>query len=48
MAVEDLAVEQLDGEVIAAFVEAHRVKGRLAAVVARGSRSLMIYWASWG
>ena len=29
MAAEDLAVGQLDGDVIAAFVEAHRVKGRV-------------------
>ncbi|MGZ4332442.1 MAG: tyrosine-type recombinase/integrase, partial [Solirubrobacteraceae bacterium] len=43
MAAEDLVVEQLDGEVIAAFVEAHRARGRFAAVVARGSRSLLIY-----
>ena len=28
MAEEDLAVEQLDGEVIAAFAEAHRAGGR--------------------
>ncbi len=33
MAAEGLAVEQLDGEVIAAFVEAHRARGRFAAVV---------------
>ena len=43
MAAEDLVVGQLDGDVIAAFVEAHRVEGRFAAVVARGSRSLLIY-----
>ena len=48
MAAEDLAVERLDGEVIAAFVEAHRVKGRFAAVVARGSRSLLIYLSELG
>jgi hypothetical protein len=48
MAAEDLAVAQLDSEVIAAFVEAHRVEGRSAAVVARGSRSLPIYLRELG
>ena len=48
MVAEDLAVGQLDGDVIAAFVEAHRVKGRVAAVVARGSRSLLIYLRELG
>jgi integrase len=48
MAAEDLGVGQFDGEVIAAFVEAHRVKGRFAAVVARGSRSLPIYLRELG
>ena len=48
MAAEDLAVGQLDGEVIEAFVEAHRVTGRFAAVVARGSRSLVIYLRELG
>ena len=48
MAAEDVAVEQLNGEVIAAFVEAHRVTGRFAAVVARGSRSLLIYLRELG
>ena len=48
MAAEDVAVGQLDGDVIAAFVETHRVKGRFAAVVARGSRSLMIYLRELG
>ena len=48
MVAEDLAVGQLDGDVIAAFVEAHRVNGRVAAVVARGSRSLLIYLRELG
>ena len=48
MAAEDVAVGQLDGDVIAAFVETHRVKGRFAAVVARGSRSLVIYLRELG
>ena len=48
MVAEDLAVGQLDGDVIAAFAEAHRVKGRFAAVVARGSRSLLIYLRELG
>jgi integrase len=45
---EDLAVGQLNGGVIAAFVDAHRVKGRVAPVVARGSRSLLIYLRELG
>jgi site-specific recombinase XerD len=48
MVAEDLAVGQLDGEVIAAFVDAHRVEGRVAAAVARGSRSLLIYLRELG
>jgi len=48
MAAEDLVVGQLDGDVIAAFVEAHGVEGRFAAVIARGSRSLMIYLRELG
>ena len=48
MVAEDLEVGQLDGDVIAAFAEAHRVKGRFAAVVARGSRSLLIYLRELG
>ncbi len=48
MVAEDLAFGQLDGDVIAAFAEAHRVKGRFAAVVARGSRSLLIYLRELG
>jgi site-specific recombinase XerD len=48
MVAEDLAVDQLDGEVIAAFVGAHRVEGRVAPAVARGSRSLMIYLRELG
>lgn len=40
---EDLAVAQLNGAVIAAFADAHRVKGRVAPVLARGSRSLLVY-----
>jgi hypothetical protein len=39
MVAEDLAVGQLDGDVIAAFVDAHRVNGRVAAVVARPALS---------
>ena len=48
MAVEDLAVGQLDGDVIAGFVEAHRVERGAAAVVARGSRSLLVYLRELG
>lgn len=48
MVAEDLEVGQLDGEVIAAFVDAHRADGRVAAVVARGSRSLLIYLRELG
>lgn len=48
MDAEDLAVGQLNGDVIAAFVDAHRVKGRVAPVVARGSRALLIYLRELG
>jgi site-specific recombinase XerD len=48
MVAEDLGVGQLDGNVMAAFVDAHRVEGRVAAVVARGSRSLVIYLRELG
>jgi site-specific recombinase XerD len=48
MVAEDVEVGQLDGEVIAAFVDAHRGEGRFAAVVARGSRSLLIYLRELG
>ncbi len=48
MAAEDLAVRQLDEDVIAACVAAHSAEGRIASVVARGSRSLMIYLRGLG
>lgn len=48
MVVEDLAVGQLDGDVLAAFVDAHSVEGRCAAAVARGSRSLLVYLRELG
>lgn len=48
MVAEDVAVGQLDGDVIAVFVEAHSAEGRVASVVARGSRSLMIYLRELG
>jgi site-specific recombinase XerD len=48
MVAEDLAVAQLDGDVIATFVDAHRVEGRVASAVARGSRSLMVYLRELG
>jgi hypothetical protein len=48
MAVEDLAVGQLDGDVIAGFVDAHRVERGAAAVVERGSRSLLVYLRELG
>jgi site-specific recombinase XerD len=48
MVVEDLAVGQLDGDVIVALVEAHSADGRDAAVVARGSRSLLVYLRELG
>ncbi len=48
MVAEELAVGQLDGETVAAFVEAHRVQGRVAPVVGRGSRSLLIYLCDLG
>jgi len=40
---EELEVGQLDGGVIMAFVEAHSAEGRAPSVIARGSRSLLIY-----
>ena len=48
MVAEDLAVARLDGEVIATFVDAHRVEGRFASAVARGSRSLLVYLREFG
>jgi site-specific recombinase XerD len=48
MVAEDVPVGQLDGRLIAAFVEAQRVEGRLVSVVARGSRSLVIYLRELG
>jgi site-specific recombinase XerD len=48
MVAEDLEVGQLDGDVVAAFVEAHRLKGRVTAAVARGSRSLLVYLRELG
>lgn len=48
MVAEDLAVAQLDGDVIATFVDAHRVESRVASAVARGSRSLMVYLRELG
>jgi len=48
MVAEDLAVGQLDGDVIAVFVGAHSAEGRVASVVARGSRSLLIYLRELG
>ena len=48
MVAEDVAVGQLDGDVIAVFVEAHSAEGRVASVVARGSRSLLIYLRELG
>jgi hypothetical protein len=48
MDVEDLAVGQLDGDVIAGFVDAHDVAGGVAAAVARGSKSLLVYLRELG
>lgn len=48
MVAEELEVGQLDGELIAAFVDAHRGEGRMAAVIARGSRSLLVYLRELG
>jgi integrase len=45
---EDVAVGELNGDVIAAFVDADRVNGRVAPVVARGSRSLLVYLRELG
>lgn len=48
MVAEDLAVAQLDGDVILAFVEAHSAQGSVPSVIARGSRSLLIYLRELG
>jgi site-specific recombinase XerD len=48
MVAEDLAVGQLDGDVILAFVEAHSAQGSVPSVIARGSRSLLIYLRELG
>jgi site-specific recombinase XerD len=48
MVAEDVAVGQLDGDVIAVFVEARSAEGRVDSVVARGSRSLLIYLRELG
>jgi hypothetical protein len=48
MVAEDLEIGQLDSDVVAAFVEAHRLKGRVTAAAARGSRSLLVYLRELG
>ena len=48
MVVEDLAVSQFDGDVLVALVEARSADRRDAAVVMRGSSSLLIYLREMG
>jgi len=45
---EGLEVGQLDGDVVVAFVDAHRAEGRSLPAIARGSRALLIYLRELG